>query len=570
MRSVIFNRGFADDGLRAVPPGLVALLPSLSALCFAPVGLKWKPEAWEVWAPAQLSPDCRRACERASLRIVSPEGGLIIVGGGLDAAAVLGPDSACARIVDAAVCSIHAGVSALRSVLLSCPPALVPEVSVFQTAVRAIVPKASHVCRVCPPSAVEGRLDGALASVERLVADVAGWCPAERDSALPQMRLGPRQGGLGVPTASHLARPAFVGSCLSVAQVLNWGEGGPGAFWASCPSTLGRQVQDAYKAMRDFAPSLFPPSLAGLEVAAVPIGLRMQGAVPKWQALFSGWLGKVACEAWLSSVACKHERARARTRLVAADGAWLFVPVPVWFPLCLDDWRTALRLRMGLPVSPAFTTAPETRCALITADGTRCDAPLDVHGNHALTCCKGRSRGVRHDRICVGLDGALKRRLLPTVREVWCSELYDREKDKQARMDLVVHQDAHVSYVDVTVVHAFSGKGEPRAGGGVAQAEAAKRRRYPMVVDGIRVSPATFVPLALGSLGQVGPAARAFFRRVESTARGGAWDDGGGGAPEALGPLCSFLAAMFSAGTVKRAHTSPDEGPLRSRQPRGS
>ena len=101
-------------------------------------------------------------------------------------------------------------------------------------------------------------------------------------------------------------------------------------------------------------------------------------------------------------------------------------------------------------------------------------------------------------------------------------------------------------------------------------AEAAKRRRYPTVAGGIRVTPATLVPLALGSLGQVGPAARAFFRRVESSARGVGADDEVGFAPAALGPLCSLLAAMYSAGTVMRAHSNPDEGPLGSRRARGA
>ena len=234
-------------------------------------------------------------------------------------------------------------------------------------------------------------------------------------------------------------------------------------------------------------------------------------------------------------------------------------PVPVGFVFYLQLWRVAMRLRAGLPLPPAFTEQPLAACALLKHDGGRCSAPLDIFGNHPLTCpCEGQFCS-RHDLIVQFLARALKRFDCHVKTEQWCYELYDRDKKRHARMDLVVHFKGQVFYLDVTVVHCMSGKGVVNEGGRLASAEKKKHERYRTVVNGVRVTPARFVPIALSSLGAVGQEAQAFFSMLGSAAR----SDDGGEPPssQSLVGLCSFLAAMFSARNAMTSFVSPDHGP---------
>ena len=136
--SIVFNKIYADDGLRGVPRCLAAVLPALCQLCYAATGLEWKASAWECWSPVPKPP----ALFMGPCRLRAPEEGLVAVGAPvaslspsdvLSPTAALGPLSAHERVVDAVVARILAVVAALLAVCSAAPPARVAERLVYQT-----------------------------------------------------------------------------------------------------------------------------------------------------------------------------------------------------------------------------------------------------------------------------------------------------------------------------------------------------------------------------------------------------------------------------------------------------
>ena len=237
--------------------------------------------------------------------------------------------------------------------------------------------------------------------------------------------------------------------------------------------------------------------------------------------------------------------------------------VPFGVVFSLPVWRVALRLRGGLEIPPAFCGIAEFTCSLWNAEqGRRCGKVLDLHGQHALTCpCEGQLVS-RHDRIVRLLARALKRFGCLVRTERWCHELFDREKNTHARMDLVVFARGQTFYLDVTCGHCVSGKGTVNVSGLVARSASNKHDRYRTVVDGVRVTPAKLVPVALSSFGAVGREARGFFSFLGlSAALDELEDDAGPCDSRGLVRLCSFLAVLYSAESALAAYVSPANGP---------
>ena len=149
---------------------------------------------------------------------------------------------------------------------------------------------------------------------------------------------------------------------------------------------------------------------------------------------------------------------------------------------------------------------------------------------------------------------ALHRPLVHTER--YCLELYDSARKRHARMDLVVFFGGQVYYLDVTCTHPFSGNGTCRVDGQVAKAAEKKHARYKTVVNGVRVTTASFVPVALSSYGAVGREARAFFGMLGRDS-GESLDGERRATGRSLTALCAYLAVMYSAENVIAAFLSP-------------
>ena len=144
--------------------------------------------------------------------------------------------------------------------------------------------------------------------------------------------------------------------------------------------------------------------------------------------------------------------------------------------------------------------------------------------------------------------------------ERWCYDLYDSDRQRHARMDMVVFVAGMVFYLDVACSHPFSAKGAVRSDGKVANATLKKHARYVTVRDGVRTTAARLVPIALSTYGAVGSEARAFFGALRLNAGSTGEDFDLHGSNSLIG-LCSYLAVMHSAHNALAAHTSFANGP---------
>ena len=129
-------------------------------------------------------------------------------------------------------------------------------------------------------------------------------------------------------------------------------------------------------------------------------------------------------------------------------------------------------------------------------------------------------------------------------------------------MDLVVFARGQTFYLDVTCGHYVSGNGKVNVNGLVANSASKKHERYRTVVNGIRVTPAKLVPVALSSLGAVGREARGFFSFLGlSASQDELEDDGVPCDSRGLVRLCSLLSVLYSAESALAAYVSPANGP---------
>ena len=237
---------------------------------------------------------------------------------------------------------------------------------------------------------------------------------------------------------------------------------------------------------------------------------------------------------------------------------FLTLPVPFGFMFCLAIWRFAMRLRVGLAVIPACAEQYVLTCSFCKQDGSRCGKPLDPGGNHALCCgCEGNFIS-RHDYVVRILARALKQMGCIVKTEQWCPELFDHVKKMHARMDLVVFVPwlGRTFYLDVSITHCVSGKGTINEGGKLINAQIGKHDRYRTVIDGVPVTSARLISIALSSLGGVGPEARSFFSMVGRGSHEVEEGTGQRGCAALVG-LCSFAATMQAAGNCMMAYAPP-------------
>ena len=220
-RSIVFNNAFADDGLHGVPQGIAHLIPPLFSLCLAPLGLSFKPSAWQCTSPSPLPPPLALRLQNVGLRVRSPSEGLVACGapvGDHRAAVVLSP-TACAApvgatahadVVDATVARMVTAIDAILGVLPSAPQGKVAPSLVYKVLVGCILPRLSYVCRVCPPAVVCARGAPAFKALHRALRVVTGWTEGEFESRMYQVRAPPRLGGFGFIPLEIQAPAAFV------------------------------------------------------------------------------------------------------------------------------------------------------------------------------------------------------------------------------------------------------------------------------------------------------------------------------------------------------------------------
>ena len=145
-----------------------------------------------------------------------------------------------------------------------------------------------------------------------------------------------------------------------------------------------------------------------------------------------------------------------------------------------DDitWTYAMRWRCGLQIA----TQGARCCHKAAACEENCDAELDGHGDHAVTCEKGPWRVGRHEVVAETVAGACRLAGATVLREIPVPEL---SQHGDAILDVISEGSAWTpdSIIDITVRHPCAERYMPRAaaedGHAAAKAEEEKQQAYP-------------------------------------------------------------------------------------------
>jgi hypothetical protein len=179
---------------------------------------------------------------------------------------------------------------------------------------------------------------------------------------------------------------------------------------------------------------------------------------------------------------------------------WLLAPPIPGLGLSLqnDNFRTALKFRLGLPVFDPNLTCSATS----SKSGEVCGEALDVFGDHALCCHFGTSRVFRHNNLRDILGHAAKGAGLSAVV---IEKKHQLAESKKKPGDITVQQYHHgfwSSAFDVTVAHPLQKKLIEVAASeaGVAAQEAHDRKLQKALQD-CKDEGLQFVPLAWESTG---------------------------------------------------------------------
>ena len=86
-------------------------------------------------------------------------------------------------------------------------------------------------------------------------------------------------------------------------------------------------------------------------------------------------------------------------------------------------WQIVMRLRYGLPVTPAIKLETSRRCLAKKQDGSFCLELLDEHSHHAQVCKVEGAAVHRHDTIRDGVLPELRRYVSSVKLEQFIYEL---------------------------------------------------------------------------------------------------------------------------------------------------
>jgi len=193
------------------------------------------------------------------------------------------------------------------------------------------------------------------------------------DAVCIQMSLPVALGGLGLPTATSRAQPAFLGSVIRSAHTQR----------ALLPPTVLHLRSDFLPTLELFSatyPQNPPLSLASIEPLQHP----------------QQWLASLvdsAVHTALLETSSLNARARLLSLQLPFSGTWLTAPpLPaLGFRLAPRLFRFLLKHRLGLPLTLSPTPCPQ--CPI------EASAVLDIYGDHAASCQGKVGRTYRHNRV---------------------------------------------------------------------------------------------------------------------------------------------------------------------------
>ena len=286
-----------------------------------------------------------------------------------------------------------------------------------------------------------------------------------------QATLPPRDGGLGLTSATSLALQAYVASFCATRDLSC-------KLLKSEPVTF---IDDTYELNLAFwkasVKNVKEPS-AGEDIFAW-----------KWRGLL------LANDISTVAASAKDPRDASRIRAVASvKTASLFSGLPnarLGTRLSNDVFTVSVALRLGVAVA-----APGV-CV--------CGCSLDAYGDHALVCRRGAGRYGRHTEINSRLKGALAEAGVSSILEPTGLTRSDGNRPDGATV-LPYSRGVPMAW-DATIIHscAFSylHASANSSGAAAAAAKERKKTKYASLGDGI-----SFVPFALETLGPFGLSAR--------------------------------------------------------------
>jgi hypothetical protein len=338
--------------------------------------------------------------------------------------------------------------------------------------------KINHLLRTCPPSI----LSEALRKFDehfRVMLEKILRVPCLAEDTWAHAALPTRFAGLGITQTRTVAGAAFVGSCALTQQlVADMLQRDPAEF-------LPFEVEELLKAHEDSTGSHHEFQ----DLCRIP---RVQRYLSDQQhrALLSGLKARSDTRTKNLLLACSMPH--------ASD--WLQAPPIPGLGLSLhnDNFRTALKFRLGLPLFDTGLVCPATS----SKSGEVCGAELDVFGDHALCCHFGTSRLFRHNNLRDILGHAAKGAGLSAVV---IEKKHQITGSKKKPGDITVQQYHHgfpSTAFDVTIAHPLQKKfiEVAMSEAGVAAQEAHDRKLLKHLQE-CKDEGLQFVPLAWESTG---------------------------------------------------------------------
>ena len=271
----------------------------------------------------------------------------------------------------------------------------------------------SYATRTCPPDLVSAHAKRCDAAVFNALAGSLGTMPLSK-SAATQAALGIDAGGLGLRRNADHAEAAFVASVLDSARADGWidsVDSRPG-FTAAVTALAARTGKTAAE-IRSAMPEATTETLRHGNLQQ-KFSKWIDGAILK-ELREGGGIDTSDHEPWANA---DKRKARLLSAAGTEAGAWLLATPCKWHhtEMSPDEFRTAVRLRLGEPVMEAGTCSA-------------CGNPCDAFGHHATSCHGRGSLGQRHNHVRDVLFRILKEHAcLQTQKEVVVPIVQDRAK----------------------------------------------------------------------------------------------------------------------------------------------
>jgi hypothetical protein len=337
--------------------------------------------------------------------------------------------------------------------------------------------KINHLLRTCPPAVLRGAIDQFDLHFQDMLATILR-VPCLAEDIWEHASLPTRFAGLGITRTKVVAGAAFLGSCALTQKLV------AGLLKRESDSFMPTEAK-ALLADHAGATGVDHEFSTLCETSHVQRLLSNE----RHQAILSNV--KAGCGPRMQNLLLACTMAHASDWLQAP-------PIPgLGLSLSSDNFRAALKFRLGLPLFEANLSCPAT-----SREGESCGEALDVFGDHALCCHYGTSRVFRHNNVRDLLSHAATAAGLTAVVVEKKNQITGSKKKPGDLTVQQYHSGFPSSAFDVTVAHPLQKKHIDIAmsEAGVAAQEAHDRKLQKYLAE-CKDEGLHFVPLAWESTG---------------------------------------------------------------------